>query len=292
MKGQRRLMEKFELYKNNDLRIQGYSWPAETPVCVMCIIHGVGEHAGRYDRMAGMLNEKGIAVLSMDLRGHGETSGKRGHCAPRKSVLADVDRLIRRAEADYPGLPIVLYGHSMGGNIGLDYVNRGNLNSVPAGFIISAPWIRLVRPVPAPLYGALKLLSKIAPTFQINTNVDEGILGNKESVGNYADDPLVHTKLSVISAVQAFEIGKALENGTHENNGGASGKPLLLMHGGGDRLCSIEGTRNVAKHEADRCEYIEWEDLYHEIHNGGAESDGSEVIEKIGDWIIQLISKN
>ena len=82
-------MENFELYSNGDLRIEGYRWPVADPACVMCIIHGVGEHAGRYDRMAGKLNSKGIAVLSMDLRGHGKTSGKRGYCSPRRSVLAE-----------------------------------------------------------------------------------------------------------------------------------------------------------------------------------------------------------
>ena len=282
-------MENFELYSNNDLRIEGYRWPVEDPVCVMCIIHGVGEHAGRYDRMAGKLNSKGIAVLSMDLRGHGLTSGKRGHCTPRRGVLTDVDRLVRQAQSDYPDVPIVVYGHSMGGNIGLDYVNRGNLNDVPVGFIISAPWIRLVKRIPAPLYAIVKILSKVSPKLQINTSIDdESLLGNKESVGPYLDDPLVHPKLTTISAIEAFEVGKKLEDGTLESNGGSDGKPLLLMHGTDDRICDIEGSRKVAGNLKDRCEFIEWEGLCHEIHNGGSDSNGDEVIEKIGQWITDL----
>ena len=285
-------MENFELYKNNDLRIEGYRWPVEKPICVMCIVHGVGEHSGRYDRMAKKLNSKDIAVLAMDLRGHGRSSGKRGHCSPRRSLLADIDRMVRQAQSDYPDCPIVVYGHSMGGNIGLDYVNRGNLNDVPAGFIISAPWIRLVKPIPAPLYALVRLLSKIAPKFQVSTNInDTGILGNKESVGDYLGDPLVHSKLTAVSAAEAFDIGKKLEEGTLESNGGSDKTPLLMMHGGDDRLCSIEGTRRVAEHMKDRCEFIEWEGLYHEIHNGGGESNGDEVIEKIGQWITDLCAE-
>ncbi|MBQ1352940.1 MAG: lysophospholipase [Firmicutes bacterium] len=284
-------MENFELYKNNDLRIEGYRWPVTDPKCVMCIVHGVGEHAGRYDRMAKNLNGKGISVLSMDLRGHGKTTGKRGHCSPRRGVLADIDRLIRQAQSDFPGIPIVLYGHSMGGNIGLDYVNRGNLNDVPVGFIISAPWIRLVRKISAPLYGVMKFLSKISPRMQISTNIDdESTLGNKESVGDYLGDPLVHSRLTIVSAIEAFEVGKKLEEGTLESNNGSAGKPLLLMHGTDDKICSIEGSRKVAANMKDRCEYIEWEGLCHEIHNGGPDSTGNEVIEKIGDWITELVA--
>ncbi|MDO4859548.1 MAG: alpha/beta hydrolase [Bacillota bacterium] len=284
-------MENFELYKNNDLRIEGYRWPVTDPKCVMCIVHGVGEHSGRYERMAEKLNSKGIAVLSMDLRGHGKTTGKRGYCSPRRGALADIDRLVRQAQSDFPDVPIVVYGHSMGGNIGLDYVNRGNLNDVPAGFIISAPWISLVRKIPAPLYAVMKLLSKISPKMQISTNIDsEDLLGNRESVGDYLGDPLVHSKLAVISAIEAFEVGRKLEDGTLESNGGSEGKPVLMMHGTADGICSIEGTRKVAANMKENCEYIEWEGLCHEIHNGGPESNGDEVIEKIGDWIVDLCS--
>ena len=100
--------------------------------------------------MARILAEKGIAIVSMDLRGHGISSGVRGDTAPRREVLADVDALIMRAKTLYPGLPITLYGHSMGGNIGLDYMMRGSKNYIPAKYIISAPWIKLVMSVPGP----------------------------------------------------------------------------------------------------------------------------------------------
>lgn len=267
-------------------KIAGYRWDVQEPSCVVCIVHGIGEYAGRYDRMAACMQKAGFAVLSMDLRGHGISFGKRGHCAPRKEVLEDVDDLLLYAKKTYPEKPLILYGHSMGGNITLDYRKRGGQNHLPAGYIISAPWIELVRPVTGPLYAAVKTLAKLAPSMTIHSGVSSKELGNSSIVENYEKDPLVHMKISVRCAVDGFDIGTAMAEGRLEDNGGAKGIPMLLMHGTEDRICSVEGSRKVAAIES--CEYVEWPGLYHEIHNGGQESTGEEVIEKAIQWIQAL----
>ena len=277
----------FELKKTDSCRIEGYLWDIENAEGVVCIVHGIGEYGGRFDRVASELNRHGLAVVSMDLRGHGKSSGNKGHCAPRKDVLGDVSDLIRYAQEKYPGKKIVLYGHSMGGNITLDYRERGSLNDVPVLYIISAPWVKLVRPVPKPVYLAVKLLSLIAPALTISSSVDESILGNPESVKPYSTDPMVHNRISLLCAVDGFETGLKLEKGTLENDHGASGTPVLLMHGDEDRICDVEGSRNIAKRlqaDGEDVTYIEWPGLYHEIHNGGSKSRGDEVIEMITAW--------
>lgn len=281
------MFQNFELRTLDEGKIEGYLWDIENPTGVVCIIHGIGEYGGRFDRMASSLNSKGLAVVSMDLRGHGNSMGKKGHCAPRKSVLEDVTALIRYAQEKYPDQKIVLYGHSMGGNIALDYRSRGEMNDAPSLYIISAPWIRLVRPVPGILYGIVKLISAVAPEFTISSSVDEGILGNPVSVRPYSTNPMVHNRISLLCSVDGFETGRKLEKGILENNGGASGIPVLLMHGDADRICAVEGSRNVAKHlesQGEDITYIEWPGLYHEIHNGGKTSKGDEVIEMITGW--------
>lgn len=269
-----------------DKKIAGYHWKKEDPEHVVCIIHGIGEYAGRYDRVATAMQNAGNAVLSMDLRGHGISFGKRGHCAPRKEVLKDVDELISYAQKLYPEKPLILYGHSMGGNITLDYRKRGEKNYIPAGYIVSAPWVELVRPVTGPLYAAVKALSKVAPSLTISSGVSSKELGNPSVVGNYEKDPLVHMKISTLCAVDGFDTGTAMAEGKLQDNGGAEGTPMLLMHGTEDRICSIEGSRKVAAVES--CQYIEWPGLYHEIHNGGEDSTGDEVIEKAIQWIQAL----
>lgn len=264
-------------------KIAGYHWPVSNPNHVVCIIHGIGEYAGRYERVADAMNQADIAVVSMDLRGHGLSFGKRGHCAPRKDVLEDIDELIRYTEKLYPDKPIILYGHSMGGNITLDYRKRGDLNHRLSGFIVSAPWVELVRSISGPLYAAVKLLAKIMPSGTIDSGISEKELGNEKSVGDYEKNPLTHKRISFLCALEGFTIGNQLAEGTLEDNGGAEGIPVLLMHGTEDKICSVNGSRKVAA--AETCEYVEWPGLFHEIHNGGTDSTGSEVIEKIIHWI-------
>lgn len=281
------------MYRNYVLRklkdgiINGYLWDVNEPDKVICIVHGIGEYGGRFDRVAEVLREKNMAAAAMDLRGHGSSAGKKGHCAPRKDVLDDVTELIRFAKTKYPAKKVILYGHSMGGNIVLDYRSRGELNGDISGYIISAPWIRLVRPVPDVLYRIVKLMSKVAPSFTISSEVDEEVLGHPDSVRPYKDNPMVHNRISALCAVDGFETGLKLEEGTLEDNHAAADIPTLLMHGGSDMICDVKGSRKIAERlekQGEKIEYIEWDGLYHEIHNGNSQSRGDEVVNKIAEW--------
>lgn len=280
----------YQLFDFERSGIKGYHYPCESPNHVVCLIHGIGEHAGRFARMADYFKNAGIATVSMDLRGHGRSQGTRGHCAPREDVLEDIDALIQYGQRLYPHVPIVMYGHSMGGNITLDYRARGNYNDIPAGYIISAPWIRLVRPVTGPMFQAVKLMAKIVPEMTIHSACEEADLGNLQYVRPYKEDGLVHSKISMLCAFQGFTIGQALEDGTHKNNGKAKKIPCLLMHGSKDKICDVEGSRKFAAHEnPDYFTYVEWPGYYHEIHNGGPDGQtGEDVIKKAISFIEAL----
>ena len=276
------MYENFILQQFETGKLEGYSWKVEDPEKVICIVHGIGEFGGRFDRVAEAFRKQNMAVLAFDLRGHGKSLGKRGHCAPRKDVLSDVSTLIEYAQELYPGKKLILYGHSMGGNIVLDYRSRGRLNGELSAYIVTAPWVRLVRPVPNIVYKAVKLLSRIAPSVTIGSEVNEADLGHPDSVKPFNDHPLVHNRISALCAVDGFEPGQTLEN-----NGRAKQIPLLLMHGEKDKICDVAGSRTIAdrmKADGENVEYIEWGGLYHEIHNGGSESKGDEVIAKTVEW--------
>lgn len=280
------MFENFQL-ENGDMILAGYVASIESPTHVVCIIHGIGEHAGRFKRVADAFNKAGFAVVTMDLRGHGMTEGPRGHCAPRKDVLQDIDALIDYAENRYPGVPIVLYGHSMGGNITLDYRARGNKNYILKGYIISAPWIRLVRPVGGLLLTCVKALSKIAPTVKIKSEIGEESLGNLQYVRPYKADPLVHPYASALCAYEGFSIGTALEKGTNEDNGRTKDTPTLLMHGDNDVVCDVQGSREFAKlQNPEKFTFVELQGYSHEIHNGGDKGQtGEDVINMAIDFI-------
>ena len=278
---------KFILRKLDKGIIRGYSWEVDDPDKVICIVHGIGEYGGRFDRVAERFRADNMAVFALDLRGHGESVGKKGDCAPRSKVLDDVSALIEYAQDKHPDKKLVLYGHSMGGNIVLDYRGRGMLNDVPSGYIISAPWVRLVRKVPAPLYKMIKLLSGLVPSLTIGSEVNENDLGHPESVKPYKANPMVHNRISIQCAVDGFDTGLALEDGSAVDNRRAADIPTLIMHGSEDRICDIEGTIRIARRLediGDNIEFVEWNGLYHEIHNGSDKSNGDEVIEKMVTW--------
>lgn len=279
----------FDLFDiDNKKEIKGYHWRVSQPSHIVCIIHGIGEYMTRYDRIANSFNKNGVSVLGMDLRGHGLSSGKIGHCAPRRDVLADVDSLICYAQKYYENVPIILYGHSMGGNIVLDYKERGKLNSIPKGYIISSPWVSLVRPVPAILFNAVKFLSKIFPKATISASIDAKNLGNPDVIRNCTKQELVHNRISLLTAYEGFEIGNNLAKGQHVGNNHAANIPMLLMHGTEDKICNIKGSEDIAMLNKKNCTFIQWEGYYHEIHNGNSSKDGSAVIEKMIDWILNL----
>ena len=279
-------MKEFTLKSTSRGDIHGYEWPVDNPEKTICIVHGIGEYGERYDRVARKFNEAGFAVFSMDLRGHGTSLGKRGDCAPREEVLEDVSALVSRALRTYPNCKLLFYGHSMGGNITLDYRRRGAFRDLPAAYLLSAPWIRLKRPIPTALYYLAKMASNLAPTFTIGSNVDEMNLGNPASILPYHEDPLVHNRISLRCAMDGFRIANELERGKN-TEGIAKDIPVMIMHGCEDRICDIEGSRKFCDSSRKRGENVEMKELpgiFHEIHNGGSESCGDEVIDMIIDY--------
>ena len=276
------------LYENFTEELKGYIWDVPNPKKVLCIIHGIGEYAGRYDRLAGYMNDGGIAVLSMDLQGHGQSYGLRGHTL-RKEAFDAIDCMLAYSQEKYPGIPIVLYGHSMGGNLGLDYRARGEKNDLPEKYAISAPWLRLTKKMPKPAYTALRGIAALAPTKAISSGCKAEDLGNLEYVGEYHGDNLVHAYITLGTAMECFDIGEAIALGKNENNGRAADKPLLLMHGSEDKICDVRGSRMVAARlEGDpNFRYVEWPGYYHEIHNGGPNATGEEPILTLRDFVLE-----
>jgi len=277
------------MYRNfeleSDVKLIGYEWKGEQSRSVVCLVHGIGEHAGRYDRTGEAFKESGIALVGMDLRGHGLSSGKRGHTSPRKSILKDIDGLIEYCLRKYPGIPLFLYGHSMGGNIALDYRKRGKYRAAPHGYVATSPWIILQRKIPRYLYLFSEMMAMVKPDFLMNSEIKDETLGNLEIIDKQASHHLRHGKISVKTALEGIEIGEALLNNRLEIRGDEPLKPLLLMQGDADKICDPEGSRRIAQVEGDLCTYIEWEGLYHELHNGSPTADGMDVIRAMIDWI-------
>ncbi|MFE7168315.1 alpha/beta hydrolase [Streptomyces sp. NPDC057616] len=203
-------------------------WPRERPRYVALVAHGYGEHVGRYAELAGVLHEHGAAVLGPDHMGHGRSAGERVVIEDFEDVVTDVHAVAELARAAYPGVPLVLIGHSMGGLIAARYAQRHG--DELAALVLSGPVI-----------GAWELPGRLLALDEIpDTPISPAALSRDPAVGAaYAADPLVWHGPMKRPTLQAFE--RTL--GTVARGGGIGRLPLLWVHGDDDRLVPLAGSR-------------------------------------------------
>ena len=258
------------------LPLVGRCWePEGEPQAVVCLVHGLGEHCGRYGHVAAALNDAGYAVLACDKRGHGRSGGKRGYIPSYEALMADIDLLLAQAAQRFPGKPRFLYGHSLGGNEVLNYALRRK--PALAGVVSTSPGLRTAFQPPALQLAAGRLMNRLWPAFTLPNGLELAAISRDPAVvAAYQADPLVHDRLSARLGVSLLEAGEwAIANA------GQFPLPLLLMHGTADRLTSHEASREFAAN-APNCTLKLWDGLYHETHN---EPEKEEVIGIIIEWL-------
>ena len=244
------------------LRLSGQIHIPAAPRAVMTLVHGFGEHQGRYAHMIASLNASGIAVVTMDLRGHGISEGKRGVCHNYSQILADVGAQLKTAKRTFPDLPHYLYGHSMGGGIVLRYVSITERSEGLSGVIASAPLLGLPKPLPKAQVFAVKMLRKFAP----NAALPNPIPGSQISTlpaeqSRYEADTLNHGKLGVGLAIDMVENGETVLSRAEDIQ-----LPILLMHAKADQLTASAASEDFAR-LAPYCDLHLFEDCEHEMHN-------------------------
>lgn len=261
----------------DSLNIHAVNWqPDGDPKAVIALVHGFAEHSERYHHVAEFFANDGYAMVGYDRRGHGKSDGKRGHTTNYEAFLEEIDQLVDYSRKRYPGKPIILYGHSMGGNLVLSYVLRRKPEL--KAILVTAPWIRLAFEPSAALVTIGKLTRRLMPTFTQNNQLDTKHLSRDVAVGEqYVADPLVHDKITSTTGIEMLESCDWLLS-----NAGEIPAPLLVMHGTGDKIISIEGTRDFLKKSSGNITFKEWEGAYHEIHN---EINKEEVLQYALDWM-------
>lgn len=203
-------------------------WPRERPRYVALVVHGYGEHAGRYEEPAGVLVGHGAAVFAPDHLGHGRSAGERVLVEDFEDVVGDVHLAAELARSAHPGVPVVLIGHSMGGLISARYAQR--YGDELAALVLSGPVIGAWE-----LPGMLLALDEIP-----DTPVSPASLSRDPAVGAaYLADPLVWHGPMKRPTVEAF--ARTLE--TVAKGGDVGRLPLLWLHGDDDRLVPPDGSR-------------------------------------------------
>ncbi|MDM0030266.1 alpha/beta hydrolase [Variovorax saccharolyticus] len=252
-------------------------WPLASgaPRAVVLVVHGLGEHAGRYDRVAAELNGWGFAVRAADHHGHGASSGARGGLPSTGRLLDDLALVIDDTRRAFPGLPLVLLGHSLGGLVAASAVARG-LRAVDA-LVLSSPALD------AGLSTFQKLLvatlSRLAPGLRVGNGLDADFLSHEPGVAQaYRADPLCHDRIGARLARFLADEGAEVQAAAP-----AWQVPTLLIYAGDDRLVKPAGSKAFAAAAPPavvtaRC----FPALYHEIFN---EREAGPVFQTLRDWL-------
>jgi alpha-beta hydrolase superfamily lysophospholipase len=258
-------MTHFEIRRNAsdglELYLQGWE-SSVPPKAVVCIVHGLGEHSGRYTYLVTALTAAGYHVLAMDLRGHGKSAGQRGHLPSYDQMSRDVSLLLSEAANRYPSLPQVLYGHSLGGIIVLYFVLR--FKPRLAGVVVTSPGLKTALEEQKGKVMLARLLGSIKPDLALSSGLDPHHISRDPAVvEDYQKDPMVHDQTSLGLAKNSLAaIHYIYENGSSWD------LPLLLMHGSADELAYAKGSQAFAKLVDDRyCTLRIWEGLTHELHH-------------------------
>jgi acylglycerol lipase len=261
---------------------QGWEPESLSPKAVICLVHGIGEHTNRYAHVAEAFTKAGYVLFGADLRGHGKSEGPRGHFPSIDAVVQDIDQLLDHARSRYPGAPLILYGHSLGGILVLYY----GLKQKPdvKGIIATSSGLRTaLEKQPAKILAA-KILGSIMPGVSLPTGLDQNAISqDKEVVAIYAADPLVHDRMSLgfgkimLSAIRwTFEHAKEFS------------LPLLLMHGKSDTIAYPSGSEEIASLAKEKCQLVLWENGWHELHN---EPFKEEVFKTMIAWMEGIAEK-
>ncbi|HOS72875.1 MAG TPA: lysophospholipase [Bacteroidales bacterium] len=252
--------------------------PGENARANIVFVHGLGEHIGRYVPWAELFRNAGIGFTGVDLPGHGSSGGKRGHIRSYDLTDEMIDLLISHTGSAFTGVPVFLYGHSLGGNIVLDYLLRKTPGI--AGAVVTSPWLILrAQPGKSKLVLASAMKYVLPGLTQASGLNPEHLSRDRDVVERYLADPLVHERISVSLFHNAA--------GAAKNSLSASSSlkvPLLLMHGSDDQITSPEGSREFASGN-NLTEIKIWDDGYHELHN---EPFREEVFSFITDWINRM----
>jgi alpha-beta hydrolase superfamily lysophospholipase len=258
------------------LRLHARRWsPGEEERGAVCLVHGLGEHGGRYERLAAALTGAGYSLMAADLRGHGRSEGRRGHIGSYEHLMEDIELLLEETELASPGAPLFLFGQSMGGNLVINFALRRR--PALAGVIASSPMLRTAFAPPGWKTFLGKRLRGFLPALPLGNEIRADDLSRDLSVVDaYRRDPLNHDRLTL-----AFQDVLLAGEWAIEHAEGLS-LPLLLMHGDADRIASHEASAEFAGRAGDRCTFRLWEGLRHELHN---EPEGRQVGRFVLEWM-------
>ncbi len=236
--------------------------PDEKPQAILILVHGLAEHAGRYQYVVDAFLRQGYAIYGHDHRGFGRSGGRRGDFEHFEQLLTDLDQVVDLARAQHRGLPLGMFAHSMGGTIGVQYLthHQGKFRAA----ILSAPGFGAGPDQNKLLITLARVLAKIAPTLSIHRGSDgEYRLSHDPAQATAWDaDPYVHDLATPRFAVQYLRAAHEAKLQL-----GRLRLPLLVVMGEEDVTINQEDIREAVATAGDNLTFITYPGAYHEVHN-------------------------
>lgn len=258
------------------LSLHRRSWnPESQETGQIFLLHGLGEHSGRYAHLGAFFARHGISFHAIDLRGHGNSEGRRGDVPSIEAYHKDTDSFLDSIPANQ-ALPRFLFGHSLGAILAISY----GIRRKPSldGLICSGLALHNALELQSAKVAAVKILGRLIPRVTIASGLEQAALSRDAAVvEEYKNDPLVHDQASLGWGSEILrEVAFIWEHACELQ------VPSLLMHGNKDRVAYSSSSIEIAQLVKTDCTLKIWDEMYHEIHN---EYDRQQVLEFMLGWI-------
>ncbi len=280
----RKTGEQFQWKSRDGLTLHARKWPARDDAKLrLIIVHGIGEHSGRYRYLISYLNDHNVEVLAFDNRGHGLSEGARGHIDCWDDYRQDLKDFVERSKEQRPHLPLFVLGHSFGSLIVLDYILR--YPEGLAGAVISASALQPINVATTLQIWVARMMAIVAPRFILKLNIDPNLLSRiKEMCDAYRNDPLVFDQATARWGVESLKVINRIES-----HAGDLAIPVLFIHGGEDGLNAVKGTEDFFhKVVFPDKQLIIYPGRFHEPHNDLGQE---QVADDLVCWLKQHIKE-
>jgi alpha-beta hydrolase superfamily lysophospholipase len=265
------------------INLRWFRWDAAKARAGIVLVHGFGDHAGRYVELVRVLTGRGYSIFAYDVRGHGGSEGKRGHADRFELYLEDLDAVWAEARRVLKG-DLFLYAHSFGGLTAIRWLQTRA--TFPRAVILSAPWLAIEMKVPAWKLLASKVLLRVAPSLAISSGASRPDFLTRDPVraADYDADPLVHHRISARFYFETEEAqAAALADGIPRE------VPVLLFVPGDDPLIDAGTTLAWAKKKVPQADVRIREGGRHELHN---DIDRDVALAAAADWLDTRTTSN
>ncbi|MFC2087668.1 alpha/beta hydrolase [Bacteroidota bacterium] len=233
------------LKSTNGIKLYYRSWiPDDDSKGIMLIAHGLGEHSGAYEKLASYFCHEKIGVYALDLRGHGQSNGKRGHIKSFERYLNDFHVFYKNTIRKHKDKPVYFIGHDLGATLILNYVLTKNPKN--SGIILSSPFFKFTKRLPESALYILKRLNYIIPIFPVKLNtVFWKLTNSKRTTSNRKKDKYYLNLVTIRLLNEIISWGQKALSNKHKFN-----CPVLLLHGTKNRVVSHKMSKEFAEHSS------------------------------------------